>query len=162
MKNYYLVILTEGFNFNLVSNSVNNFTSCLNSMYLLPLITRPTRFPLENDGTNPSIFDHIWINSMVPYAQIFLCMDATDHSPVFMLFSWGSFENMENLTLDLFPAIITLVNKEKIRGEWDFSTDPKPILPPEFRCNLSFSLTRLVFNQKQFYYLILNLTKKIN
>ena len=95
IKNNELVILTGDFNINLSnleSNSVNNFTSCLNSMHFLPLITRPTRFPPENDGTNPSILDHIWINNIVPYDQGILCMDATDHCPVFILFTYGSFE----------------------------------------------------------------------
>ena len=54
------------------------------------------------------------------------------------------------------------MNKKTIRVEWDFSADSKPILPPEFRYSLSFSLANLVFSQKQFYYLILNLTKKIS
>ena len=52
--------------------------------------------------------------------------------------------------------------KKKIRGEWDFSIDSKPILTPEFRYNLRFSLARLVYNQKQINYLILNLIKKMN
>ena len=42
----------------------------------------------------------------------------------------------------------------------NFSTDSKPILPPEFRYYISFSLARPGFNQKQLYYLISNLTKK--
>ena len=106
IKNNELVILTGDFNINLSnleSNSVNNFTSCLNSMHFLPLITRPTRFPPENDGTNPSILDHIWINSMVPYEQGILCMDATDHCPVFILFTYESFEKNKTLKFNFRP-----------------------------------------------------------
>ena len=92
VKNCEMVIISGDFNINLSdynTTSVNNFSNCLNSMHFIPLITRPTRFPPNEQTSNPSTLDHIWINCLVPFKSGILYMDLTDHCPVFVNFNFG-------------------------------------------------------------------------
>ena len=92
VENCEMVIISGDFNINLsdhTTTSVYNFTNCLNSMHFIPLITRPTRFPPNEQTSNPSTLDHIWFNCLVLFKSGILCMNLTDHCPVFVNFSFG-------------------------------------------------------------------------
>ena len=52
------------FNHNLLNESMNTqFVNTLQSHHFFPVITKPTRFP-ANDNHSPSLIDHIWFNSL--------------------------------------------------------------------------------------------------
>ena len=53
-------------------------------MYCLLLITRANRLPHNDQSSNSSTLDHIWINCLVPFKSGVLCMDITDHCPAFV------------------------------------------------------------------------------
>ena len=67
-----LIIIAGDININLgdSSPSVINYVSVLNSMFFLPVITIPTRFPPNNaGGIAPTTLDHIFMNKLV-----YLCL----------------------------------------------------------------------------------------
>ena len=66
---------------------VNNYVNFLNSMFYIPTITKPTRFPSELTSSFPSVLDHIWINKIFPFTSGILNIDFTDHLPTFLHFS---------------------------------------------------------------------------
>ena len=72
------------FNYNLLSeNSNTTFVDTFQSHHFFPLITKPTRFP-ENDNHSPSLIDHIWFNSLNIVNSGVVSYDLTDHAPTFL------------------------------------------------------------------------------
>jgi exonuclease III len=81
------VILAGDLNINLLSqncNHVTNFVSCMQSLHFLPTITKPTRFPSNEQLGVPSLLDHIWFNSLCSYNTGIFSIDITDHCPTFI------------------------------------------------------------------------------
>ena len=79
------IILAGDFNLNLLKcdSSHEIFINLMRSMHFLPKISKPTRFsPIE--GINPSLLDHIWINSISDFNVGILASDLTDHCPTFI------------------------------------------------------------------------------
>ncbi|XP_069189276.1 uncharacterized protein [Procambarus clarkii] len=58
-----------------------SFLNCMNSCFLLPLITRPTRI---TDSTATTL-DHIWTNITSPLTSGIITDCTTDHYPTFLL-----------------------------------------------------------------------------
>ena len=82
------IILTGDINIDLLSRDnyhVNNFVNSMNSIHLLPVITKPTRFAPDNTGKN-SCLDHIWVNNLSNYVSGIIYIDMTDHCPSFYSF----------------------------------------------------------------------------
>ena len=79
------IILIGDMNINLSlqeNNHVKDFTTIMQSLSFLPVVTRPTRF--DPSGTcDPSLLDHIWVNDMSPYISGIINYDITDHCPAF-------------------------------------------------------------------------------
>ena len=60
-----------------------SFLNLMQSLHFSPKITKPTRFsPLS--GINPSILDHIWINTVNPVYSGIISLNFTDHLPNFI------------------------------------------------------------------------------
>jgi hypothetical protein len=79
-------ILAGDLNINLLSekcNQITNFVSCMQSLHFLPTITKPTRFPSNEQSGYPSLLDHIWFNSLCSYSTGIFSLDITDHCPTF-------------------------------------------------------------------------------
>ena len=76
------VILTGDLNINLLSNDVQTTNICnmMRSFNFVPVISKPTRFPSDTQtNVNPSLLDHIWINSLEAFTGAVLVNDITDH-----------------------------------------------------------------------------------
>lgn len=56
----------------------------MQSYNFFPLISRPTRLPLNNSTGSPSLLDHIWTNFTVPSSPGILLSPLSDHLPVFL------------------------------------------------------------------------------
>jgi hypothetical protein len=81
------VFLAGDLNIDLLSDNcrhVSGFVSSMQSLHFLPLITKPTRFPPNDQSCNPSLLDHIWSNSLCNYSSGILALDITDHCPTFV------------------------------------------------------------------------------
>ena len=63
---------------------VTEFINTMQTLSFIPVITKPTRFPPADSRGDPSLLDHIWINSLREYYSGVLCIDITDHCPVFV------------------------------------------------------------------------------
>ena len=63
---------------------VTAFINTMQTVSFIPVITKPTRFPPADSGGDPSLLDPIWINSLREYYSGVLCIDITDHCPVFV------------------------------------------------------------------------------
>ena len=90
------IILAGDFNVNLTdlnNTTVTSLTSALSSFYLLPLISKPTRFPAGTLNSPPSTIDHIWSNAHSNYLSGIINFDGTDHLPTFSIFKGTSNNN---------------------------------------------------------------------
>lgn len=85
LRNKTCVILGD-LNLNLLidNEEINNFSRSMYSYHFVPLVTKPTRFPVVNNHL-PSLLDHIWVNdpSLVTTCSILL-NDFTDHLPILL------------------------------------------------------------------------------
>ena len=63
--------------------STVDYTSTLYSRSMMPLISKPTRFPNAGHASNPSILDHIWTNCLNVANCGVVDFDVTDHLPTF-------------------------------------------------------------------------------
>lgn len=82
------IIVAGDFNVNILcqeSPSSNLFLNTMHSMYFLPIITKPTRFPAETLNQDPSLLDHIWLNCVQMYNSGIFLTDITDHCPTFVI-----------------------------------------------------------------------------
>ena len=84
------VLLSGDLNIDLVdyensSIDVRNFVNSMYSLSFLPVITRPTRFPLGEQLGSPSILDHIWYNRCNAVMSGIFIFDTTDHLPTFIV-----------------------------------------------------------------------------
>ena len=80
-------VILGDFNINLLdqdSGRVNRFTAELYSLYFIPVITKPTRFPPSGINSEPSALDHIWINSLQCCSSGVIFTDISDHCPTFI------------------------------------------------------------------------------
>ena len=81
-------IIVGDFNINLLQHSehqeTNEFLNFMQTFNYIPLITRPTRFPIGEQAGIPSLLDHIYINFAPPAIPGILNYDMTDHLPVFL------------------------------------------------------------------------------
>jgi hypothetical protein len=80
------VCLAGDFNVNILDDESDaniSFVNTLQSLHYMPLITKPTRFP-PNDNCEPSLLDGIWINYTDVYTSGIILADITDHCPVFL------------------------------------------------------------------------------
>ena len=59
--------------------SIRNFVYSLFSYNFLPVINKPSRFPIGNQAGTPSLLDHIWINRFDRCVSGLLLHDSTDH-----------------------------------------------------------------------------------
>ena len=81
------IILLGDINIDLIKHStqpVSEFINTMQSLSFIPIITKPTRFPPAGSRGEPSLLDHIWVNSLKEYSSGVLCVDVTDHCPVFV------------------------------------------------------------------------------
>ena len=64
------------------------------SFHFVPVTTKPTRFPSNNDHQSPSLIDHVWINRIDFSFECFIILsDFTDHCPVFFKIDLPNFKN---------------------------------------------------------------------
>ena len=77
--------ITGDLNINLLQENIHNtqFVDTMQSHHYFPVITRPTRFP-SNDDHLPSLLDHIWCNSLNIFNSGILSFDITDHCPIYL------------------------------------------------------------------------------
>ena len=79
-------VLMGDFNVNLLLDDdiTSDFICNMQSYHFCPLITHPTRFPVQN-SVAPSLLDHIWVNNLTSkYTCGVIMNDLTDHCPVFL------------------------------------------------------------------------------
>ena len=84
LRNKSQIVLGD-FNINHLDDSPRtiSFLNCMQSYYMLPLITKPTRFP-PNDSGSPSLLDQIWTNKpTASYKCGIILSDLTDHYPTY-------------------------------------------------------------------------------
>ena len=94
------VILTGDVNVNLLrENTVNDtFLNCMHSFHLLPIISKPTRFPVITNHS-PSLIDHIWTNSSSAKISGIISTDISDHCPIFVLMTFNSINSEEKIKI---------------------------------------------------------------
>lgn len=88
LKNKDIIIIGD-LNINLLADDDINVTEFLNNMFsfnFLPIITRPTRFPVGDQRGSPSLLDHIWSNRLGRFVSGIVTFDITDHLPTFAIF----------------------------------------------------------------------------
>ena len=72
-------------NINLLSeaNEVKRFIEFLQSYHYFPVITKPTRYP-PDDNHSPTLIDHIWLNSLNIINSGVVHLDLLDHIPTYV------------------------------------------------------------------------------
>lgn len=120
------LLLTGDFNVNLLaqdSNVVVDFVSTMHSLHFLPTITKPTRFPPDDQHCVPSLLDHIWINMVSRYRCGILSIDISDHCPTFIkLFNFSSPSQKIKLSFRSHnPENIAKFYDQLSRLNWSFS-----------------------------------------
>ena len=83
------LVLTGDFNLNLIdyensNQRTNDFVYVLFSLNFMPLITKPTRFPIGNQRGSPALLDHIWCNRYYNYVSGIITYESSDHLPTFL------------------------------------------------------------------------------
>ena len=121
VNNNELVILTGDFNIDLTTlnaNTTNDLMSLLSSMFMYPIITKPTR--LEN---NSSTLDQIWINRYLPTFAGIIYFDVTDHCPCFLNFKLPKSQLIKDkITIESRPFTETKLNlliEKMINTDWN-------------------------------------------
>ena len=80
-------IIVGDLNINLLEHEnhrpTNEFLNMMQTFSYLPLITRPTRFPVGQQEGQPSLLDHVYVNFSIPLVAGILHHDITDHLPIF-------------------------------------------------------------------------------
>ena len=91
LKNNHQIILLGDFNIDLLKNisCTNNFQLCLQSNYLVPTITEPTRISTNTQAngesvTTESLIDNIFINANIKNISGIIKNNITDHFPIFI------------------------------------------------------------------------------
>ena len=97
-----IIILAGDLNIDLTninSNCTSNLMSLLSSMFLYPVITKPTRL-----GNSSSTLDQIWFNKYFPIFSGIIYLDITDHCPCFLNFELPNLQTIEqNFTIESRP-----------------------------------------------------------
>ena len=91
-------ILAGDFNVNLINFDSAISTDVLNllqSYQFIPVITKPTRFPSDSSNIQPSLLDHIYVNSLEIYKSGIILYDQTDHCPVFYQISFQQLQKQK-------------------------------------------------------------------
>ena len=81
------IILCGDININILNKTdipTLNYINLMQSHHFIQTIMQPTRIP-PNNTNNPSLLDHIWINSDIHIKSGVLEIDITDHLPAFSL-----------------------------------------------------------------------------
>ena len=113
-----MILIVGDMNLNISDQSspiVDRYFATLSSMFFLPVITKPTRFPV-NSG-EPSTLDHIFINKLEEFCSGVVYTDITDHCPCFIFFNFDhspvneslrkiTFRPFEEKNLDLLSDIL--------------------------------------------------------
>ena len=87
-KNSGMVLVCGDFNVNIMfqmNQDVICLLSSMRSKFLLPVITKPTRFSANNNHS-PTLIDHIYMNTFTKIASGILNYDQTDHCSTFLKF----------------------------------------------------------------------------
>ena len=91
LKNTFQIILMGDFNIDLLKNTThtNNFQLCLQSNYLVPTITEPTRISTNTNAngesfTTESLIDNIFLNANINNISGIIKNSITDHFPIFI------------------------------------------------------------------------------
>ena len=75
-------------NINLLEHQIHQETgnnlAVIQSLNYIPIISRPTRFPVGNQRGNESLLDHIYVNFTLPSISGIIQYDLLDHLPVFV------------------------------------------------------------------------------
>ena len=122
------IILTGDFNINITgnhNNAVQNYLSILNSLHFLPAVTKPTRFPYNNDGLqSPTTLDHIFINKIIEFKSAILEYDLSDHCGATLncyLYETQATLNRHKLIFRPFSEInLARLADELLAVDWDF------------------------------------------
>lgn len=126
VRNSKLVLITGDLNINLIdenSSDTKNLISFMQSKHFLPAITKPTRFPSNDNTTSPSSLDHVWINNLVPFSSGIILHDMTDHCPNFIKFNFP-FPLCPDEPINICFRLYSELGKEKLIGklmetDWD-------------------------------------------
>ena len=82
------IVVTGDLNINLLNmcddENCNLLSSIMHSLSFIPLISKPTRFPVGQQQGNPSLLDHFWFNRLYPTLSGILTTDISDHMPTFL------------------------------------------------------------------------------
>ena len=78
----------------------DKFIECMRSYHYLPLITKPTRFP-ANDQSQPTLLDMIWTNSIEITSAGIIDYDLTDHCPTFIQFPTSHIDYNDDSSLKI-------------------------------------------------------------
>ena len=84
--------VTGDLNINMLNSEspdVLSFVNLMQSNHFIPIITKPTRFPPNDNLIESTLLDHMWFNCLEMYSSGILLFDITDHCPVFSCFSHG-------------------------------------------------------------------------
>ena len=77
------IILAGDININITgahNSSIQNYLSLLSSLNFIPAITKPTRFPINNNNSSlPTTLDHIFINKIINFQSAIFDYDLSDH-----------------------------------------------------------------------------------
>ena len=112
------IILIGDLNINLLEHAshqpTGNFLTSLQSINFYPYISRPTRFPDENQSGSPSLLDHIFINFINGFLPGIIHFPVSDHLPVFVQIA-TSF--VTNKVYKVKTRILNEVNKRKLNDK---------------------------------------------
>ena len=88
---------------NMADSHTSELTSTFYSMGLVPIITKPTRFPNVDSNTLPSTLDHIWTDIFRIKSCGIIDFDCTDHLPCFAIYNLLTTKNNEKIRLETRP-----------------------------------------------------------
>ena len=76
------------FNVDLINvdcNAVEYLVNSLRQLHFVQTITKPTRFPPNDNSNGGSLLDHIWFNDPEMFTSGILLCDVSDHCPTFLM-----------------------------------------------------------------------------
>ena len=82
-RNSTCVIIGDmNINLFLQNSPVNEYLNLMHSFHFIPLITKPTCFPVSSES--PSLLDHIWVNKISNFNNGIISTNITDHSSIYI------------------------------------------------------------------------------
>ena len=126
VRNKHVIVIGD-LNIDLLNSCdrTRSFVNCMQSFYMIPLISRPTRFS-HTDSNTSTLLDQIWTNKpLFSYDSGIVSLDLTDHFPTFYHMPLDFTLNAKNSKIKISFRLKNEENHENFAQiltsfDWDF------------------------------------------